>query len=66
MSSTLVTITLPTTRTDGSALALTDIATVILSKSAGTGASAVVQTTNTPSTATVQFTDASPEFWLRR
>jgi hypothetical protein len=57
MSSTLVTITLPTTRTDGSALALTDIASVVLSKN-----NAVVQTTPTPSTATIQFTDASPDF----
>jgi hypothetical protein len=62
MSSTLVTITLPTTRTDGSALALTEIASVILSKSVGSGGSAPVQTTDTPTAATVTFTDNSPDF----
>ena len=62
MSSTLVTITLPTTRTDGSALALTEIASVVLSKAVGTAAPAVVQTTPTPTTATITYTDSSPDF----
>jgi len=61
-SSTLVTITLPTTRTDGTALALTDIASVVLSKSVGTGAATVVDTVTTPTAATVTFTDTSPDF----
>lgn len=63
MSSTLVTITLPTTRTDGSALALTDIATVTLSKAIGSAAAAVVDTVSAPFAApTVTYTDSSPDF----
>ncbi len=62
MSSTLVTINLPTTRTDGSPLALTDIASVVLSKAVGAGVPAVVQTTTAPTSLTVTYTDASPDF----
>jgi hypothetical protein len=63
MSSTTVTITLPTTRTDGSPLALTDIATVTLSKASGSSPAAVVDTVQGPFTApTVTYTDSSPDF----
>ncbi len=61
-STTLVTITLPTTRTDGTALALTEIASVVLSKAVGSGAATVIDTVTTPTTATVTFTDTSPDF----
>lgn len=63
MSSTLVTITLPTTRTDGTALALTEIASLVLSKAVGSAAASVVDTVSAPFTAaTVAYTDASPDF----
>jgi hypothetical protein len=67
MSTTTVTITAPTTRTDGSALALAQIASVVLSKADGTAAAAVVATwdllgTNPAPAATMTFTDASPDF----
>jgi hypothetical protein len=61
MSSTVVTITLPTTRTDGTALALTEIATVILSKAVGTGAPVVVQSSAPPFGPTIQFSDSGPD-----
>jgi len=67
MSSTLVTVTAPTTRTDGSALALTDIASVTLSKAVGAGASAVVATFGSaagaagPVAASMQYTDPNPD-----
>ena len=60
---TLVTITLPTMRADGTALALTDIASVVLSKSFGANPVAVIDTIDAPfSSATVTFTDTSPDF----
>jgi hypothetical protein len=67
MSSTLVTITAPTTRTDGSALALSDIASIVLSKADGTATAAVVATwdtlgVNPPVAASASFTDSSPDF----
>jgi hypothetical protein len=62
MSNVTVTITLPTTRTDGTALSLSEIASVVLSKSAGTGAASVVDTVASPTSPQVNFTDASPDF----
>jgi hypothetical protein len=63
MSTTAVTVVLPSTRTDGSALALTDIASCVLSKAVGTGAPAVAQTFTGPFTsASLSFTDSSPDF----
>lgn len=62
VASTLVTITLPITRTDGSSLALTDIASVVLSKAVGTGPQVVVDTVDAPfASGTVEFTDTSPD-----
>ena len=61
MSSTLVTITLPTTRTDGSALALSEIASVTLTKAVGAGAAAVLETVPTPATEILTFTDSAPD-----
>jgi hypothetical protein len=65
-ASTAVVITAPTTRIDGSALALSAIASVVLSKAAGTGAPAVIATwdtlgTNPAPAATMSFTDNSPD-----
>jgi hypothetical protein len=62
MSSTLVTIVLPTTRTDGTALALSDIASVVLSKAVGAATATVVDTVTAPTTGTVTFVDTSPDF----
>jgi hypothetical protein len=63
VSTTTVSITLPTTRTDGSALALTDIANCVLSKSAGSGPSSVLQTFTAPfASGTITATDANPDF----
>lgn len=61
MSTNTVVITLPTARTDGTALALSEIATVVLSKAAGAGASAVVDTVTSPTTPTITFTDTAPD-----
>ena len=61
-ASTAVVITLPTTRTDGSALALSDIASCVLSKAVGTGTPAVLDTFAGPFTAaTLSFTDSAPD-----
>ena len=63
MSSTLVTITLPSTRTDGTALALTEIASLVLSKAVGSAAATVIDTVSAPFTApSVTYTDSSPDF----
>jgi hypothetical protein len=62
MSTTTVTVTLPTTRADGSALALSAIASVVLTKAAGSGAAVVVDTVNAPATASIVFTDTAPDF----
>lgn len=66
MSNNSVTIVLPTTRTDGSPLALSDIASVVLSKAvdtgSGPGAATVLQTFTSPTTATLSFTDSAPDF----
>ncbi len=62
MSTTVVTIVLPTTRVDGSALALTEIASVVLTKAAGSNPAAVVDTIASPTTASVTYTDSSPDF----
>lgn len=62
MSNTVITINLPTTRTDGSALALTEIASCTLSKAVGSGAAAVLNAFDAPFTdATLSFTDSSPD-----
>jgi hypothetical protein len=61
VSSNLVTITPPTTRTDGSALALTDIQSIQLSKAVDSGAASVVQTFPAPITGDVTFTDSTPD-----
>jgi hypothetical protein len=41
---------------------LTEIASVVLSKSVGTGVATVVDTVTAPTTAAVTFTDAAPDF----
>lgn len=62
-ANTVVTINLPTARTDGSALALTEIASCVLSKANGSAPAVVVDTLNGPFTsATQSFTDTSPDF----
>lgn len=62
MSSTAVSIGLPSTRTDGTTLALTDIASYTVSKAAGAAAT-VLQTVPGPFTsATQSFTDTAPDF----
>lgn len=62
MSSNSIVITLPSARTDGSSLALSEIASYTISKSAGSGAAAVLQTVNGPFDATTQsFSDSSPD-----
>jgi hypothetical protein len=63
MSTTTISIVLPTTRVDGTALALTEIASVTLSKAVGSGTSSVLSTQTGPFTsASVTVTDASPDF----
>jgi len=63
MSTTTVTINLPDTRTDGSALALTDIASFTLTKAVGSAAAATLETVQGPFTSATQtFTDSSPDF----
>ena len=63
MSKTTIAIGLPSTRTDGSSLALSDIASCVLSKAVGTGAPAVLNTFNGPFTsASLSFDDTSPDF----
>jgi len=63
MSTVAVTITLPTTRVDGSALALSEIASVVLSKAVGSSAAVVVDNVAGPFTdPTVTYTDANPDF----
>lgn len=63
MSTVTVAITLPSTRVDGSALALTDIASYTVSKSAGSGASAVLATAAGPFSAAAQtYIDTAPDF----
>jgi hypothetical protein len=62
MSSSTVTIVLPTARTDNTPLALTDIASCTLTKAVGTGAPTVEQTFEAPFTSgTLTFTDNSPD-----
>jgi hypothetical protein len=62
MSTTTVTITLPTARTDGTALALTDIASVVLSKASGSNAADVIDTIDAPFPSdTITYTDDSPD-----
>jgi hypothetical protein len=62
MPSTTVVIALPTKRTDGSPLALSDIASVVLSKAVGTGAPTVLQAFTSPTSETLSFTDLAPDF----
>jgi hypothetical protein len=61
MSSNLVTITPPTTRTDNTPLALTDIASITLSKAVDAGPSSQIQVFTAPITGPVTFTDTSPD-----
>lgn len=62
MSSVLVTIVLPSNRTDGSALALTDIASYTVAKAVGSAASTVLQTVNGPfSDVSQSFSDTAPD-----
>jgi hypothetical protein len=62
-ANTVVTITLPSTRTDGSALALSQIASCVLSKANGSAPAAVIDTLEGPFTSASQsFTDTSPDF----
>ena len=62
MSNTTVTVTLPTTRTDGKALDLSEIASVVLTKAAGAEVPAVAMTFNAPfSDPTVSFNDTAPD-----
>lgn len=57
-----VTITLPRTRTDGSALPLSQIASVVLSKAVGAGPLGIVQTTMAPASEVITYLDDSPDF----
>jgi hypothetical protein len=58
----LVTITLPTTRVDGSALALSEIGSLTISKAVDAGAASNVMTLAGPFTSpTVQYMDDSPD-----
>lgn len=62
MSSVSVSIVLPSTRTDGSSLALGDIASYAVNKAAGSAPAAVLQNVSGPFTAASQsFTDTSPD-----
>jgi hypothetical protein len=61
VASNLVTITPPSTRTDNTALALSDIQSITLSKAVDAGASSVIQTFNAPITGPLTFTDTSPD-----
>jgi hypothetical protein len=61
MASNLVTITPPTTRTDNTPLALTDIASITLSKAVDSGPSAQIQVFPAPITGPVTFTDTAPD-----
>lgn len=61
-TSVLITVTLPTTRVDGSAIALTDIDSVIIFKAVGPAAAAALTTLHGPfTTPTVTFTDSTPD-----
>jgi len=61
VSTNLVTITAPTTRTDGSVLNLSDIASITLSKAVDAGPPSVVQTFTAPISASMTYTDPSPD-----
>jgi hypothetical protein len=60
MSSVALTITLPTTRSDGSAAALTDIASVTILRDPGTGPVPLTTLAGPFTSPTVTYTDASP------
>lgn len=61
MSSILITVTLPLTRVDGSALAPADLASVTIFKAVGPAPAAVLTTINSPATDIVTFTDNAPD-----
>jgi hypothetical protein len=62
-ANTAVNITFPTSRTDGTPLALSEIATLTVSKAVGAAAASVVLTQSGPfQSPTFQFTDSSPDF----
>lgn len=63
MSTITLAFNLPTARTDGSALALTDIASFTVTPAAGAGAVSPPSTVAGPFTAVAQtFTDSAPDF----